>query len=182
MVNDSLPEGNSRFPAYGAPPPTANRVEVHCVLSVTRFPILVRPFAEGYVEPIRMANRSPEPLGDFISRIRNEKGLSCADVSKQSARFGKPISASYVNRIENKRIKDPSPDRLMALAHGLGIPAEDLLVRAAGLVAPGGQSEELQLVTRFRELSQDRRVVILNIVDMFHSEQSSRRTQRPRSA
>ena len=32
MVNDSLPEGNSRFPAYGAPPPTANRVEVHCVV------------------------------------------------------------------------------------------------------------------------------------------------------
>jgi transcriptional regulator with XRE-family HTH domain len=132
-------------------------------LSIARFPILVRPFAEGYVEPIRMANRSPEPLGDFISRIRNEKGLSCTDVSKQSARFGKPISASYVNRIENKRIKDPSPDRLRALAYGLGIPAEDLLARAAGLVAPGDQSEELHLVTRFRELSPDRRVVVLNI-------------------
>ena len=147
------------------------------VLSVARFPI----FAEGYVEPIRMANRSPEPLGDFISRIRNEKGLSCADVSKKSASFGKPISASYVNRIENKRIKDPSPDRLRALAHGLDIPAADLLVRAAGLVAPGGQSEEHHLVTRFRELSPDRRVVVLNIVDMFHSE-ASRRTPRPRSA
>jgi hypothetical protein len=30
MINDSLPEGNGPFPAYGAPPPTANRVEVHC--------------------------------------------------------------------------------------------------------------------------------------------------------
>jgi transcriptional regulator with XRE-family HTH domain len=151
-------------------------------LSVARFPFVVRPFAEGYVEPIRMANRSPEPLGDFVSRIRNEKGLSCTDVSKQSARFGKAISASYVNRIENKRIKDPSPDRLRALAYGLGIPAEDLLARAAGLVAPGDQSEELHLVTRFRGLSPDRRGVVLNIVEMFHSEQSSRRTPRPRSA
>lgn len=151
-------------------------------MSVARFPILVRPFAEGYVEPIRMANRSPKPLGDFISRIRNEKGLSCTDVSAQSARFGKPISASYVNRIENNRIGNPSADRLRALAHGLGIPAEELLARAAGLVAPGGQSEELHLVTRFRELSQDRRADILNFVDMFHSEQSSRRTPRPRSA
>jgi transcriptional regulator with XRE-family HTH domain len=103
-------------------------------------------------------------------------------VSKQSARFGKPISASYVNRIENKLIKNPSADRLRALAHGLGIPAEDLLARAAGLVASGGQSEEHHLVTRFRELSPDRRVDVLNIVDMFHSEQSSRRTVRPRSA
>ena len=151
-------------------------------MSIARFPILVRPFAEGCLEPIRMANRSPEPLGDFISRTRNEKGLSCADVSKQSARFGKSISASYVNRIENKRIKNPSPDRLRALAQGLGIPAEDVLARAAGLIAPGGQSEEHRLVTRFRELSPDRRVVVLNIVDMFHSEQSSRRTPRPRSA
>lgn len=128
-----------------------------------------------------MANRSPEPLGDFISRIRNEKGLSCTDVSKQSARFGKPITASYVNRIENKRIKNPSPDRLRALAHGLGIPVEDVLARAAGLVGAGGQSEEHHLVTRFRELSQDRRAVVLNIVDMFHSE-ASHRTARPRSA
>ena len=93
----------------------------------------------------------------------------------------KTDSASYVNRIENKRIKNPSADRLRALAHGLGIPAEDLLARAAGLVAPGGQSEELHLITRFRGLSPDRRVVVLNIVDMFHSEQF-RRTPRPRSA
>lgn len=129
-----------------------------------------------------MANRSPEPLGDFISRIRNEKGLSCTDVSEQSARLGKPISASYVNRIENKLVKNPSPDRLRALAHGLGIPAEDLLARAAGLVSPGVQSEELYLITRFRELSPDRRVDILNIVDMFHSARSSSRSPRPRSA
>jgi transcriptional regulator with XRE-family HTH domain len=162
--------------------PHQRRIVWRCiVLSVARFPILVRPLAEGCVEPIRMANRSPEPLGDFVSRIRNEKGLSCADVSKQSARFGKPITASYVNRIENNRIKNPSPDRLRALAHGLGIPAADVLARAAGLVAPGGQAEEHHLVTRFRELSPDRRVVVLNIVDMFHSE-ASRRTPRPRSA
>jgi transcriptional regulator with XRE-family HTH domain len=151
------------------------------VLSVAQFPNLVRPFAEGYVEPIRMANRSPEPLGDFVSRIRSEKGLSCTGVSRQSARFGKPISASYVNRIENKQIKDPSPDRLRALAHGLSIPAEDLLARAAGLVTPGDQSQELYLVTRFRELSPDRKIDVLNIVDMYHSERSARRTSRPRS-
>ena len=180
MINDSLREGNGLFRRMERP--HQRRIVWRCiVLSVAQFPILVRPFAEGYVEPIRMANRSPEPLGDFISRIRNEKGLSCTDVSEQSARFGKAISASYVNRIENKRIKNPSPDRLRALAHGLGIPAEDLLARAAGLVAAGGQSEEHHLVTRFRELSPDRRVVVLDIVDMFHSE-ASRRTSRPRSA
>ena len=180
MINDSLRKGIVFFRCVERP--HQQRIVWRCiVLSVARFPILVRPFAEGYVEPIRMANRSPEPLGDFVSRTRNEKGLSCAEVSEQSARFGKRISASYVNRIENKRIKDPSPDRLRALAHGLGIPPEDLLARAAGLVAAGGQSEELHLVTRFRELSPDLRLVVLDIVDAFHSK-ASRRTPRPRSA
>ena len=128
-----------------------------------------------------MANRSPEHFGDFIRRIRDENGLSCADVSNQSVGSGKRISASYVNRIENKRIKNPSPENLRALAHGLGIPAEDLLARAAGLVAAGSQSEEHHLVTRFRELSPDLRVVVLDIVDAFHSK-ASRRTPRPRPA
>jgi len=30
MLNDSLRKGNDLFPAYLAPPPTANRVEVQC--------------------------------------------------------------------------------------------------------------------------------------------------------
>ena len=152
------------------------------VLSIAQFPILVRPCVKGSVEPIRMANRSPESLGDFVGRIRNEKGLSLQGVSKQSARFGKPITASYVSRIENQLAKNPSPDRLKALAKGLGIPAEELLKRAAGLIASGGESDELQLVTRFRELSPERRVDVLNMVDMWHSQETSRRAPRRRSA
>ena len=134
------------------------------------------------VEPIRMANRSPEPIGDFIRRMRNEKGLSLTDVAKQSARFGKPITASYVNRIENNPELKPSADRLRALAHGLDVPVEDLLMRAAGGVATGVKADEHHLVTRFRELSPERRVDVLNMVDMWHSKESSRRAPRRRSA
>jgi transcriptional regulator with XRE-family HTH domain len=151
-------------------------------LSIARFPLLVRPCSEGKVEPILMPNRSPEPLGDFIQRIRNEKGLSLLDVSKQSARYGKPIAASYINRIENRRTKNPSPDRLIALANGLSIPVEDLFARAAGLVAPGSKSDELHLITRFRELSPERKADVLSIVDLWHAEPSTRRAPRRRSA
>lgn len=77
-----------------------------------------------------------EDFGDFIRRIRRQKNLSCADVSRQSARFGKRIAGSYVNRIENNFILRPSADRLIALAHGLGVPVEELLARAAGLNPP----------------------------------------------
>lgn len=129
-----------------------------------------------------MANRSPEPLGDFIRRTRNEKGLSLTDVAKQSGRFGKTISASYISRIENDPTRKVTADRLRALAHGLGIPAEDLLARAAGLVAPGGESDVHHLVTRFKELSPERRVDVLNMVEMWHSQETSRRAPRRRSA
>ena len=129
-----------------------------------------------------MANRSPKPLGDFVRRTRNEKDLSCNDVSRQSVGFGKRISAGYVSRIENNLIKNPSADRLMALARGLDVPAEELFARAFGLVLAGSSPEEQHLLTRFRALSPDRRAIVLNIVDMFYSEQSSRRTPRPRPA
>jgi len=126
--------------------------------------------------------RSPEPLGDFVRRIRNKKGLSLTDVAKQSARFGPPIAASYVSKIENDPNRKPTAVALRALAHGLGVPAEDLLARAAGLVDPGDKSEELHLLSRFRELSQERRDDVMKMVDMWHSEEVPRRTPKRKSA
>ena len=112
-----------------------------------------------------------ESFGDFIRRIRNEKGLSCKEVEKQSARFGKPISGSYINRIENQPTLRPTADRLMALANGLGIPVEELLARAVGVAPSNDSSHEFQLLTRFKKLSAERRADVLKIVDMWYSEQ-----------
>lgn len=154
------------------------------VLSIARFPVVVvRPRVELSWEPTKMANRSPEPLGDFVRRIRKEKNLSLAAVSKQSGRFGQRITASYINRIENDRTRKVTADRLTALANGLGIPPEELLVRAAGLVVDGRKSDdELHLVTRFRELSPERKADVLKLVDWWYSDESSRRSSRRRSA
>jgi transcriptional regulator with XRE-family HTH domain len=152
-------------------------------LSIARFLFVVRPRVEVNLEPTKMANRSPERLGDFVRRIRKEKSLSLEAVSKQSARFGKRITASYINRIENEPTRKATTDRLTALANGLGIPAQELLARAAGLVAPGGKSEdEIHLLTRYKELSPGRKADVLKLVDMWYSEESSRRSSRPRSA
>ncbi|HKG61432.1 MAG TPA: helix-turn-helix transcriptional regulator [Pyrinomonadaceae bacterium] len=129
-----------------------------------------------------MATRSPEPLGDFVRRIRNKKGLSLKDVADQSGRFGPPIASSYVSRIENDPTRKPTAVALRKLAHGLGIPPEDLLARAAGLIDPGIKSDELHLLSRFRELSQERRDDVMKIVDMWHSEEIPRRTPRRKSA
>ena len=115
------------------------------------------------------ANRSPESFGDFVRRTRNEKNLSLFDVSRQSARFGKRITASYVNRIENDPTRRVTADRLNALANGLGVPVPDLLARAIGVTPPGESSDELHLHTRFRELSPERKSDVLEIVDLWYS-------------
>ena len=117
---------------------------------------------------------SQETLGNFVRRIRREKRLSCADVSKQSARSGKRIAGSYVNRIENDPTLRPTADRLRALANGLGVPVPELMARAFGIASYGEHSsEELSLLTRYRELSRGRKDDVLKIADLFYSESNS---------
>ena len=114
---------------------------------------------------------SQETLSDYVRRIRSEKRLSCADVSKESARFGKRIAGSYVNRIENDPTLNPTAVALKALANGLGVPIPELMARAFGLASFGGHSsEEFSLLTRFRELSPKRQVDVLKLVDLLYSE------------
>ena len=114
---------------------------------------------------------SQETLSDYVRRIRNEKHLSCADVEKRSARLGKRIAGSYVNRIENDPKLNPTAVALQALANGLGVPVPELLARAFGIASYGGHSsEELSLITRFRELSRGRKEDVLKLVDLFYSE------------
>ena len=118
-----------------------------------------------------MIRACPEPFGDYVRRIRTEKRLSCADVERQSARFGKPIAGSYVNRIENNPSLRPSVDRLKALAYGLDVPVEELLARAIRFVPLSENSpDELRLLARFRKLSQQHKMDVLMIIDLWSQE------------
>ena len=130
-----------------------------------------------------MAHRTPETLGDFVRRIRKEKNLTLADVSEQSARFGQRITAGYISHIENDPKRKVTADRLTALANGLGIPLDALIKRPAGPQGSRRKSkDELHLVTRFRELPPKRKADVLKIVEMWCSEELSRRSLRRRSA
>lgn len=112
-------------------------------------------------------------LGEFVRRTRQEKRLSLVDVSKQSALFGPPISGSYINRIERNPKLRVSTDRLKALAHGLGIPAEELLAHAVSKMSRDA-ADELRLVTRFRELSSQRKSDVWAIIQLWHSGDASK--------
>lgn len=109
-----------------------------------------------------------ETFGDFIRRTRRQKNLSCADVSKRSARFGKRIAGSYVNRIENDPTLNPTAVALKALANGLGVPAEELFARVVGFDPEAESSMEIELLARFRELSPEHRDDLLSLADMWY--------------
>lgn len=74
-----------------------------------------------------------ETLPDYVRRIRIEKRLSTVDVEKQS---GNRISDSYVTRIENGYVKNVSPEKLQALAKGLGVTEDEIfaVVRGKSLI------------------------------------------------
>jgi len=109
-----------------------------------------------------------ETLGDFIRRIRRAKNMSCADVSKRSARFGKRISGSYINRIENYPNLRITTDRLKALADGLDVPVAELFARSVGLMHGDEDAAEVRLVAQFRNLSPERKADILQLLELWH--------------
>jgi transcriptional regulator with XRE-family HTH domain len=120
-------------------------------------------------------------LGEYVRRTRTEKRLSLMDVSKRSARFGRPIAGSYVNRIENEPKLRPTANRLAALAHGLDVPVDELLAHAVKEMRPA-EADELSLITRFRELSPQRRADLWNIIEIWRSGDASKKTPRRPSA
>lgn len=74
-------------------------------------------------------SKSKESLADYVRRVRAEKKLSTTDVERQS---GNKISDSYVTRIENSYVKNVSPEKLQALAKGLGVSEEEIFAIARG--------------------------------------------------
>jgi len=110
-----------------------------------------------------------EHLGDFVRRIRNEKRLSLADVSKQSALFGPRISASYISRIETDPKSNPSQASLKSLALGIGIPVPELLAHAIKPMSRD-ESDQLALLTRYRELSPKRKSDVWMLIELLSRE------------
>ena len=81
-------------------------------------------------------------LADFVKTTRSEKNLSTVDVERAS---GGRISASYISRIEGNQVANVSPEKLDALADGLGI-GPDVLYRVARGLRPERPKERLEIL------------------------------------
>jgi transcriptional regulator with XRE-family HTH domain len=71
----------------------------------------------------------PETLSDIVNRVMADKRLSGYDVERASHGA---ITQSYVNRIKNGDVKNPTGEKLVALALGLGIAADELFDAVKG--------------------------------------------------
>ena len=114
--------------------------------------------------------KNGERLGEFVRRIRTEKRLSLSDVSKRSALFGPPISGSYINRIERNPKLKVTPQKLVALAHGLRVPVEEIFAHAVKTMSRD-EADVVSFITRFRELSPQRQSDVSTLIQFLHSEQ-----------
>jgi transcriptional regulator with XRE-family HTH domain len=100
-----------------------------------------------------------EKLPDYIRRIRAEKGLSTADVEKKS---GFTVTDGYVSHIENGRVKNVSPEKLRALAKGLGVSEDEIFAIVRGANKVGDMPlDEVRMLQFYRELPPDRKEDVL---------------------
>lgn len=75
-------------------------------------------------------------LAEYVSGLMNDQGLSLRDVEDKSKRGGmKGITKSYINKIRNGFVTNPSPDKLKALARGIDRPEEEIFDIVLGLDA-----------------------------------------------
>jgi transcriptional regulator with XRE-family HTH domain len=77
-----------------------------------------------------MAKTEVETLSQYVARIMEEKQLKMYDVEVRS---GRRITDAYVGNILKGRAKNPSVDKLQALAAGLGVDEDEIFKVARGL-------------------------------------------------
>jgi transcriptional regulator with XRE-family HTH domain len=91
-------------------------------------------------------------LAAFSRAVRTNKSLSRADVCRGAAKRGLKISMSYVAKIEEGLVTNPSRKKLAALAAGLDVIGEELFAVARGEAIDQPTVQESTLLKMFREL------------------------------
>ena len=66
-----------------------------------------------------------DTLGNFIKKLRQEKGISGRELARRSE-----ISQAYLSQLETGQNENPTPQILKKLANGLGITSYDLMAIA----------------------------------------------------
>jgi transcriptional regulator with XRE-family HTH domain len=128
----------------------------------------------AYVKRSIVNNRRHENLSDFIRRIRREKELPLEQVVRNS---GNLIAGSYINRIENGLVANPSTAKLKAIAKGLGISDEEIFAVARGKALDETSLESANLrafLADVERLNPVDKAYFMETLKIFHNEVRAR--------
>jgi transcriptional regulator with XRE-family HTH domain len=120
-----------------------------------------------YGSVLAVDSKGLESLADFVRRARIDKRLSLGDVERLS---GRQISDSYVSRIENGDLFNPSTKKLRALARGLQISEDILFSIARGRSVSDPTEMENRLLTMFRQMPDHWKEDFLRILQGLHEQ------------
>lgn len=87
-------------------------------------------------------------LGEKLRQAREERGLTLREAEDRSG-----VSNGYISQIESGSVKQPSPQRLHALAQAYGIDYRELMVMAGHVPVEAGGGLELPPGLAFDRLS-----------------------------
>jgi transcriptional regulator with XRE-family HTH domain len=125
-----------------------------------------------------MDRKSRESLPEFVRRIRREKDLSTLDVERLS---GNQITDGYVSLIENGHIRNVSPEKLHALARGLGISDDEIfaVVRGKPLEYEDPLDEVKVLFNGWEDASDEDKIATMEAIRMIAESFQRRRRRNP---
>jgi transcriptional regulator with XRE-family HTH domain len=78
----------------------------------------------------RRKRMDTEKLGDRLRQVRNVRGMSLREAAEKAG-----ISTAYLQKLEQDRVRSPSPNVLYSLAEQLKVPYSELM-KLAGYVVP----------------------------------------------
>ena len=113
-------------------------------------------------------------LAEYVKNERKRRSLSASDLERNSCGA---ISDSYISRIESGQVTNVSPEKLDALAKGLGVPADDVYRVARGL-PPFDPNEKFEILAETfdgRELSKSDWLEIEAVVRTLIKHKKSKR-------
>lgn len=95
-----------------------------------------------------MSKLLTKTIGAAIKKLREHKGIDQATLALAASASGldsAPLSQAVLSQIESGRIAQPNRDRLRAIAAGLGVSYNTLLLEAGWIdpPPPGGHSDAL---------------------------------------
>jgi transcriptional regulator with XRE-family HTH domain len=120
----------------------------------------------------RMAQTKKEDLADYVGRVRAEKSLTTQDVADRS---NGGITRGYVSQIENRHSINVTPNKLKALASGLGVPVEEVFSKARGSKTAEDEAEFQQslyymLYEKSKNATPEKKKLIDSVLKMINRE------------